>query len=286
MPQRHILNHTALANAGKVIQHHRLLCTRIAICDPTIIYVQHGQKILRWQGKETLIPAGKMVLLVGGQTFDVLNEPCPQVGYYAAHWLAIEQTVINQFTEQFGLVHSVKDVQILTPHYHLALCFDRLQQAISLPDLPSVILQLKLFELLAWLKNEQIGFAPYKKQHVVYQIRKLIAAHANFDWKAQHIAEHLGLSETSLRRALAQEHTSFRQLLGDVRMSRALTLLQITEWSISHIAYEVGYDSPSRFTVRFKERFGFLPSDVRERFSQRIQNEHQKLINVGLQSPL
>ena len=48
----------------------------------------------------------------------------------------------------------------------------------------------------------------------------------------------------------------------------------------------MGYDSPSRFTVRFKERFGFLPSDVRERFSQRIQNEQQKLINVGRQSPL
>jgi AraC-like DNA-binding protein len=71
------------------------------------------------------------------------------------------------------------------------------------------------------------------------------------------------MSEASLRRHLAAEDSSLSEILLDVRMSTALTLLQSTAQPVTRIAGEVGYQSPSQFAVRFRRRFGCSPSDVR-----------------------
>ena len=71
-------------------------------------------------------------------------------------------------------------------------------------------------------------------------------------------------SEATLRRHLAAEKTSFREVLTTVRMMRALNLLQLTQRPISQIAYEVGYESHSRFSVKFKQHFGCSPLEVRQ----------------------
>lgn len=71
------------------------------------------------------------------------------------------------------------------------------------------------------------------------------------------------MSEATLRRKLAAQQTSFTETLSDTRMTRALALLHTTTLPIGHIAQEVGYDSPSQFAARFKERFGINPRDVR-----------------------
>ena len=57
--------------------------------------------------------------------------------------------------------------------------------------------------------------------------------------------------------------TSLTDLLADARMATALTLLQATTQSVSQIALSVGDESPSRFAVRFRHRFGFAPTAVR-----------------------
>lgn len=49
----------------------------------------------------------------------------------------------------------------------------------------------------------------------------------------------------------------------DVRMTSALRLLQGTDWPISLIASQVGYESASRFAERFRKRFGFAPTAIR-----------------------
>jgi AraC-like DNA-binding protein len=71
-----------------------------------------------------------------------------------------------------------------------------------------------------------------------------------------------------MRRRLADESASFYDLLSDVRMSHALTLLQVTDLPVIQVAYEVGYKSQSRFALRFRRRFGFAPSEVRQSSGQ------------------
>ncbi len=74
----------------------------------------------------------------------------------------------------------------------------------------------------------------------------------------------LGFSERGLRRKLEQSGTSFRELVDQVRYSRARDLLTYTNKPVSVIAYELGYDSPSNFARSFKRWSGMTPKAFRE----------------------
>ena len=46
-----------------------------------------------------------------------------------------------------------------------------------------------------------------------------------------------------------------------IRLKRSKQLLKESQKQIAEIAYEVGFSSPKRFTVNFKNEFGISPSD-------------------------
>lgn len=99
----------------------------------------------------------------------------------------------------------------------------------------------------------------------------MIESDTTFDWTLAHAARSFNMSEATLRRKLAAENTGFSEILSDTRMNRALGLIQTTTLPMAQVALEVGYDSPSQFAARFKERFGVNPRHVRggsERFER------------------
>ncbi|WP_083224625.1 helix-turn-helix transcriptional regulator [Sphingomonas panacis] len=83
------------------------------------------------------------------------------------------------------------------------------------------------------------------------------------------LAAEVGLSRSALC-------TGFRQILGqsvyeyvrDLRMKQALALLSEGDDPIIQIAYAVGYNRPSSFSVAFQRHFGASPSKVRRKTSQ------------------
>jgi AraC family transcriptional activator of pyochelin receptor len=80
------------------------------------------------------------------------------------------------------------------------------------------------------------------------------------------LAREVGLSRSSLC-------AGFRQILGqsvydyinDLRMQHALALLAERNASITQIAYAVGYNYPSSFSVAVQRRFGATPRELRRR---------------------
>lgn len=78
-----------------------------------------------------------------------------------------------------------------------------------------------------------------------------------------HICNQLAMSESTLRRKLNSEGTSVQEIKDQARLGRGLHLLQTTRDSIGLIAEKCGYQSQSRFTGRFKGRFGLTPSELR-----------------------
>nr|WP_281068750.1 helix-turn-helix transcriptional regulator [Ramlibacter agri] len=115
-----------------------------------------------------------------------------------------------------------------------------------------------------WLLELGIVFQSRSPQSAVsVAVRDLVANRLDAAWTTQGVASELAMSEATCRRRLAAEGTTFAELLVDARMSAALTLLQATTRPVSDIALQVGYESPSRFAVRFRERFGFAPTQVR-----------------------
>ena len=80
----------------------------------------------------------------------------------------------------------------------------------------------------------------------------------------EHICDQLAMSESTLRRKLKTEGTSVQEIKDQARLGLGLHLLQTTHYSIVLIAEKCGYQSQSRFTDRFKGRFGLTPSELRK----------------------
>jgi len=141
---------------------------------------------------------------------------------------------------------------------------DRAVDAIRNPsDIPDAIARHRLTELLVWLAESDVTLATRQAATTVARLRRLVSGSLADDWTSPRVAAHLALSEATLRRRLSSEGATFGDLLTDARMSSAMTLLQSTNRAISHIASDVGYASASRFSIRFRARFGFAPSAVR-----------------------
>ena len=78
------------------------------------------------------------------------------------------------------------------------------------------------------------------------------------------LALKLNISPTKLKTDFKSVYgTSILQYIIEKKMQLAMQLLLSTEMQIKHICYQVGYESPSKFSAAFKKKHGKLPSDFR-----------------------
>ena len=109
-------------------------------------------------------------------------------------------------------------------------------------------------EILSMLGNPKIG----------HRINEMFSTHNFQPLSIDRICDQLAMSESTLRRKLKAEGTSLQEIKDQSRLSLGLHLLQTTHHSIALIAEKCGYQSQSRFTERFKGRFGLTPSELRK----------------------
>ena len=97
------------------------------------------------------------------------------------------------------------------------------------------------------------------------QLRSIIRSNmANTEFGVEDISSKVGLSRVQLyRKVKAITGTSVVDLLRRARLQEAQKLLTDTNKSISEIAYEVGFSSPSYFTKCYKDEYDTLPGDAR-----------------------
>jgi AraC-like DNA-binding protein len=203
-----------------------------------------------------------VVALGGGQTLDVTNRLSPD-GLFEARWVVWDEQLIPL---DGGKAHGAVTAPVVLKQVGRGLlsAVDSAVDAIRHPhEIPLSVARHRLQELLVWLAEHEVRFAPRPAASVKQRLRSLLSGAVSQGWTAAEVANRLAMSEATLRRRLMAEGTNFAAVLSDVRMSSAMTLLQSTERPIAHIASDVGYESASRFAVRFRSRFGFAPSVVR-----------------------
>jgi len=75
------------------------------------------------------------------------------------------------------------------------------------------------------------------------------------------VAKRLHMTERTLRRKLAAEMTSFRKVLGELRMRVAMKYLRDTELSVAEIAQSLGFSEDASFRQAFR-RWSKVPPRV------------------------
>lgn len=82
------------------------------------------------------------------------------------------------------------------------------------------------------------------------------------DFSVDMLAREVGMSRSQLHRKLvALTELSATDFIRNYRLNLAKQMIENNTGTISEIAYEVGFNSPSYFSKSFKEKFGASPSD-------------------------
>ena len=84
------------------------------------------------------------------------------------------------------------------------------------------------------------------------------------------VAEQLGMSERSFRRRLAEEGSSFGEVLDRLRNRLALRYLEDEQVSIKQTAWLLGYSEAGAFNHAFRRWTGTSPSHVRNRLNSSV----------------
>jgi AraC-like DNA-binding protein len=80
------------------------------------------------------------------------------------------------------------------------------------------------------------------------------------------LGKNIGLSRVQLyRKVKSLTNYSPNELLKIIRLKKAYGLLSTSEMTISEVAYEVGFTSPSYFTKCFREFYSESPTDYLKR---------------------
>ncbi len=269
-----IAQRAGIGAGGIVQQQQELEFKRLFVDKPLLVVVERGAKVVRWAGGEYLIRAGDAVAIAGGQTLDVVN--ClPTTGGYRARWLTCDDAVIAghaaRHAEQRTIRHALA---IVEPCAQFGEAFDRAIEAVDDASLPAAIARHRMEEVLLWLGIAGGRFGEAAFETLSAKIRRLIVGDLANDWSAPTVAAALAMSESTMRRKLAEENATLTDILSDARMSFALNLLQSTRHSVTQIACDVGYKTLSHFAARFHQRFGFPPTAIRRRLADGHREAH------------
>jgi len=255
------------------------LIKRVPIHHPSLIIILSGKKhVLRAQQPESC-KAGSLLLLPAPVEIDITNEAEPGSDYLALA-LSFSPDILQQFQQLYGPWIAAQKLQARWTTSAPEGIYSLLIQWVELCQKGMVnpqLLALRQLEML-WLLTD-LGVSGNllisrsdRWAARTLQILQIDPAHP---WKLSDVCKRLATSESSLRRNLSLEQTSFRQLLEDVRLLSGLSLLQETNWAIQRVALTVGYQSQSRFGERFKKRFGLSPRTLR---NSRVSEQGENLV--------
>jgi len=107
---------------------------------------------------------------------------------------------------------------------------------------------------------------PVKDQIFISKLSGIILANLEDEnFGVKELSHEAGTSHYSLKRRLqAITNKTVKQFIREVRLQKAMEILQHEEVNISEVAYRVGFSSPAYFNTCFHELFGYPPGAVRK----------------------
>ncbi|MBD9452201.1 helix-turn-helix domain-containing protein [Rhizobium sp. RHZ02] len=245
----------------EVAEQFSTLCTfvtrereRIAGCAfprASIVVIVEGSKELVTMGRQMRFGAGTVLVLPGGWRGDVVNDPDPTSGVYRAIFIGFPDELVARAARSFPPPRAVRPIDLPLDTV-LAAAIHHAGEGLTSGTLPALLIEHRVMEVLTVLGMR--GVLPVKSKTTSDAVRSLIRWQPDKSWTAHAIAAELGTSNATLRRRLTAESTSLRDLLTEVRVDLAATLLSEEGVSLREAALAAGYRSPRRFAERMRAR--------------------------------
>jgi AraC-like DNA-binding protein len=234
----------------------------VSIDTPLLELPLQGRKRVRDTNQWIHIGAGEILLIPYTTTIDIENIPDPITGWYSAIGIPLEEHVLSAARQLVrkptgGRRGSVACVQLDTHVDDLTNWLNAMEEG----DLPRACYAVVGVVLRLYAQgHHSLLYQPAPS--LPARIRTMVTADPSREWSSAEMEVDLGMSGATLRRHLAAEGVSLRQLIVDARLSHALSLLLTTQLPVKSVAPLVGYSSVSTFIKRFRDRYGVEPSRV------------------------
>lgn len=104
------------------------------------------------------------------------------------------------------------------------------------------------------------------ERYFIDRFKKKVVEHmGDANLKMDDLGAEMSLSKVQLyRKVKAMTGKTPAELLKEMRLQRAYTLLKQTDKTISEVSTEVGFAVPGYFSTCFKKQFGILPTEMRQ----------------------
>lgn len=227
-----------------------------------IIY--SGEKRLFTPTEKVVIGEKQIFILNKYHYWDMVNKVSDK-SPYQADIIQLSSHSITNFQQKFAYSTPKKlaKYHLINPSPATYTCFSHIFSYLKQSENNIKIKQHKIEELLLHLAENGIIFPTNQTISWYEKVKNIIQAQPEKNWSLSEIAEYFYLSESSLKRRLASENTSFRQISTETRLNIALTLILTTPKSLTDISSHCGYSTLSYFTHSFKSHFQCLPSELR-----------------------
>ena len=245
-------------------QQHSL--KSVDIMRPQLGVVLHGRKLVSTAAQTLELEAGDMLIISRPCTLNVVNMTDGQAKRYTTICLPICEEVLHAARILRGDdVHTVSEGNAKDIAKEAVASYrDQLTQwgcAMLKRDMVSARLALTQL-VLALVAKGYPQLLVQGRKDIKLRIYELVQRDPQYAWQSSDVEHLLGMSGATLRRRLAQEKVSLRQLILNARLHCAMDMLYTTSWPLKTIAAKVGYQSTSAFSRRFKERYGLLPEHI------------------------
>lgn len=230
---------------------------------PVFSLVKSGeQHIYTDEGEKIIVGPGKLVFLKKG--IYTINDLLPRDGKFEAYLFYLAPRHLPRLGKE--PIDKEKNQQIFLTEAPLLL--------FQFWDYLYFLKEEKNIETDQFLSNKAIeylellhAFFPSLHHYIFDEdpgpeknIRAFMEAHYDQPLTVEDYAYLTGRNPSTFRREFKTKFgQSPRQWIIQKRMKKAHQLLQKTEWEVSRIALEVGYQNSSHFISAFKKTYGFTP---------------------------
>ncbi|WP_126946108.1 helix-turn-helix transcriptional regulator [Xanthomonas sp. BRIP62418] len=234
----------------------------VDLTQPQFAIVLQGRQQVRSATQSLQLVPGDLFLATRRCRIDLINTPDPQTGLYMSavvplceEALAAARALWNEPLPEAGAdIARLPAIDVALP---LRQWRDALQRGLYTEA------RLALASLVIHVcRRGHGGLLLPPAPSIAEQVRTLIVAQPQRAWRSRDIEDSLGISGATLRRHLAAEQRSLRELITDARLAHAMALLYSTRWPLKTVAARAGYRSTRSFSQRFQQRYGLDPASI------------------------
>ncbi|HXW05256.1 MAG TPA: hypothetical protein VD833_08490 [Vicinamibacterales bacterium] len=125
--QHAVARRLGIGSSALTFLERSLFLPRLQITQPSVAFVRHGRKVIRWRGSNAEVHAEGMIALPQGELLDVMNRPSAE-GIYEEIWLSADLA----FLVEASPAEAPGEIRLLpSPSADLRTAFDRAVTAIT-----------------------------------------------------------------------------------------------------------------------------------------------------------